>query len=91
MNVEVAEIGVRTMKTKWGTCTAKAKRIWLNTELAKKSLESIEYVLIHEMAHLLERHHNETFIAYMDKFLPTWKHLREDLDRSALGYVEWSY
>ena len=91
MNVKVAEICVRTMKTKWGTCNAKAKRIWLNTELAKKPIESIEYVLIHEMVHLLERNHNEKFISYMDKFTPKWKHLREELNRSALGHVEWSY
>lgn len=91
LNVKVAEIGIRAMKTKWGTCNTKAKRIWLNTELAKKPLENIEYILTHEMVHLLERNHNEKFIAYMDKFTPKWKHLREDLNRSALGHVDWSY
>jgi hypothetical protein len=91
MNVKVADISIRTMKTKWGTCNFEAKRIWLNTELAKKQIESIEYVLIHEMVHLLERNHNEKFIAYMDSFSPKWKHLREDLNRSALGHVDWSY
>lgn len=91
MNVKVAEVRIRKMKTKWGTCNPKAKRIWLNTELAKKPIESIEYVLVHEMVHLKERNHNEKFIAYMDKFLPEWKHLREELNRSALGHVEWSY
>lgn len=91
MHVEVAEICIRKMKTKWGTCNPKVNRIWLNTELAKKPIESIEYVLIHEMVHLFERNHNEKFIAYMDKFLPKWRHLREELNRSALGHVEWSY
>ena len=91
MNIKVAEVGIRIMKTKWGTCNPKAKRIWLNTELAKKPIESIEYILIHEMVHLLERKHNETFIAYMDKFLPKWKHLREELNRAPLGHVEWKY
>ncbi len=91
MNVNVSEIRIRSMKTKWGTCNHEAKRIWLNTELAKKPIESIEYVLVHEMVHLIERNHSETFIAYMDKLLPKWKHLREDLNRSALGHVEWSY
>jgi predicted metal-dependent hydrolase len=91
MNVKVAEIGIRIMKTKWGTCNPKANRIWLNTELAKKPIESIEYILIHEMVHLLERKHNETFIAYMDKFSPKWKHLREELNRAPLGHVEWRY
>jgi predicted metal-dependent hydrolase len=91
MNVKVADISIRTMKTKWGTCSFEAKRIWLNTELAKKQIESIEYVLIHEMVHLLERNHNEKFIAYMDSFSPKWRHLREELNRSALGHVDWSY
>lgn len=91
LDVKVAEIRIRKMKTKWGTCNPNAKRIWLNTELAKKPIESIEYVLVHEMVHLIERNHNETFISYLDKFLPKWKHLREELNRSALGYVEWSY
>lgn len=91
MNVKVGEICIRAMKTKWGTCNVKDKRIWLNTELAKKSIESIEYVLVHEMAHLLERNHNEKFVAYMDTFLTKWKYLREELNRSALGHVEWGY
>jgi len=91
MDVKVAKLSIRTMKTKWGTCNIRVKRIWLNTELTKKSIESIEYVLIHEMVHLLERNHNERFVAYMDKFLPKWKHLREELNRSALGHTSWSY
>lgn len=90
MKVKVGEICIRSMKTKWGTCNQKEKRIWLNTELAKKPIEFIEYVLVHEMVHLLERNHNEKFIAYMDKFFPKWKNLREGLNRSALGHVEWS-
>lgn len=91
MNVKVTEVRIRIMKTKWGTCNPKAKRIWLNTELAKKPIESIEYILIHEMVHLLERNHNGKFTAYMDKFSPKWKHLREELNRSPLGHVEWRY
>ena len=91
MNIKVSEICIRKMKTKWGTCNPKTKRICLNTELAKKPIECIEYVLIHEMVHLIERNHNDTFIAYMDKFLPKWKHLREDLNRLELGHVDWSY
>lgn len=91
MNVKVGETRIRKMKTKWGTCNPDANRIWLNTELAKKPIECIEYVLVHEMVHLIERNHNKRFIACMDKFLPKWKHLREELNRSALGHVEWSY
>ena len=91
MNVKVGETRIRKMKTKWGTCNPDANRIWLNTELAKKPIECIEYVLVHEMVHLIERNHNERFITCMDKFLPKWKHLRDELNRSALGHVEWSY
>jgi len=91
INVKVTEICIRKMKTKWGTCNSNAKRIWLNTELAKKPIESIEYILIHEMVHFLERNHNGKFTAYMDKFSPKWKHLREELNRSPLGHVEWKY
>ncbi len=91
MNVKVSEVSIRSMKTKWGTCNINTQRIWLNTELAKKPVECIEYVLVHEMVHLLERNHNDNFISYMDKYLPKWKHLREELNRSALGHVEWTY
>ena len=91
INVKVTEICIRKMKTKWGTCNSNAKRIWLNTELAKKPIESIEYILIHEMVHFLERNHNGKFTAYMDKFFPKWKHLREELNRAPLGHVEWKY
>ena len=79
------------MKTRWGTCKTETKKIWLNTELAKKPIENIEYVLVHEMVHLMERNHNDNFIKNMNKYLPKWKYLREELNRSALGHVEWSY
>lgn len=91
MQVKVAKIYIRIMKTKWGTCNPKSESIFLNTELAKKPIESIEYVLTHEMVHLLERKHNDKFLAFMDKFLPNWKHLREELNQSPLGHIEWSY
>lgn len=91
LDVKVDEICVKVMKTKWGTCNIKAKRIWLNTELAKKSIESIEYVLAHEMVHLIERKHNKNFITHLRKTLPKWEHLREELNRSPLGYIGWRY
>jgi len=91
MNIKVDEVRIRIMKTKWGTCNSKANRIWLNTELAKKPIESMEYILIHEMVHLLERKHSEKFMAYMDEFSPKWKYLREELNRAPLGHVEWKY
>lgn len=91
LKVNVAEFAVKKMKTRWGTCSIRAKRIWLNLELAKKPKECIEYVVVHEMVHLLERHHNERFIAYMDKFLPKWRFYKEELNRSPLRHENWSY
>ena len=58
------------MKTRWGTCNVDAHRIWLNLELIKKSPQCIEYIVVHELTHLLERHHNDRFIKLMDEFMP---------------------
>ena len=89
MSMQVAEYGIKKMKTKWGTCNANARRIWLNLELAKKPVEYLEYILAHEMIHLIERQHNNQFIAYLNKFIPKWRHYKEELNRSALGYIDW--
>lgn len=91
MKVKVEEFAIKKMKTKWGTCTRKAGRVWLNLELAKKPLHCIEYIIVHEMVHLLERKHNEVFISYMDKFLPKWRFYKEELNRSPLRHENWSY
>jgi hypothetical protein len=80
IGVKVKEFGVKRMKTCWGTCNPKAKRIWINLELAKKSPTCLEYVVVHEMVHLLERHHNERFKAYMDKFIPNWRAVKAELN-----------
>ncbi len=91
IGVEVSKCGIKRMKTKWGTCNIKARRIWLNLELAKKPPACLEYILVHEMVHLLERHHNEKFRAYMDKFLPQWPMHREELNRAPLAHEDWGY
>jgi hypothetical protein len=91
MDVKVEEFAVKRMKTKWGSCSREAGRIWLNLELIKKPLFCIEYIIAHEMVHLLERKHNEIFIAYMDKYLPKWRFYKEELNRSPLRYENWSY
>jgi hypothetical protein len=85
IGVTVNEWGVKLMKTKWGTCNIEAKRIWLNLELAKKDKQCLEYVVVHEMVHLLERNHGERFVALMNKFLPNWKLYKDELNRSPLG------
>lgn len=81
LQVTVNDWGVKQMKTKWGSCNIEAKRIWLNLELAKKPVHCLEYIIVHEMVHLLERHHNDRFLAYMDYYLPNWKQLRAELGR----------
>ncbi len=91
IGVQVAAWGVKQMKTKWGTCTIKASRIWLNLELIKKPVYCLEYIIVHEMVHLLERHHNERFTMYMNRFMPLWQHYREELNRAPLGDETWEY
>jgi len=87
MGVEVAELGIKKMKTKWGSCNIKARRIWLNLELAKKSAGCLEYVLVHEMTHLLERRHNRRFRELMNKLIPQWRQYRDELHRAHLRRV----
>jgi hypothetical protein len=79
------------MKTKWGTCTVEARRIWLNLELVKKPPQCLDYIVLHEMLHLLERHHNERFVAYMDEFMPQWRLRRDELNAAPLAHEEWDY
>lgn len=81
VKVKVKEFGIRRMRTKWGTCNAQAKRIWVNLELAKKPVECLEYIVVHEMVHLMERRHNERFMAYLNHYMPGWKRIREELNR----------
>ena len=91
ISVNVEGFGIKKMKTMWGSCNRTAGRIWLNLDLAKKPRQCIEYVVVHEMVHLLERKHGERFTAYMDKFLPMWKSYKDELNRSPLSHQDWSY
>ena len=91
MAVEVKDFGIKKMKTKWGTCNIDAQRIWLNLELAKKPSNCLEYIVIHEMTHLLERNHNTRFVALMNKFMPNWKDVKEELNRLPVSHTEWGY
>ena len=79
------------MKTRWGSSNASARRVWVNLELAKKPLSCLEYILVHEMVHLLERHHNDRFKELMDKFMPQWRVYRDELNRAPLAHESWSY
>lgn len=75
VQARVNEWRIKKMKTRWGTCNIVKKRIWLNLELAKKPEECLEYILVHEMVHLLERKHDEHFYAHMDRLLPRWRNI----------------
>ncbi len=88
MGVGIKEWRIKKMKTKWGTCNIKAKRIWINLELIKKPAYCIEYIVVHELAHLLEKNHNKIFYGYMDKFMPQWKSYKKELNGSALRHYE---
>ncbi|MDN7132090.1 SprT family zinc-dependent metalloprotease [Halomonas sp. MC140] len=91
IGVEASDWGVKKMKTKWGSCNTDAKRIWLNLELAKKPPECLEYILVHELVHLLERHHNDRFMAYMDKYLSNWRERKNLLNSMPLAHNHWLY
>jgi predicted metal-dependent hydrolase len=91
IQANVGHWGIKKMKTRWGSCNKTSRRIWLNLELAKKSPSCLEYVLVHEMVHLLERHHNDRFREYMDRLIPLWRSYREELNRAPLSHESWSY
>jgi predicted metal-dependent hydrolase len=91
LNVKVDDWQVKQMKTKWGSCNIEKKRIWINLELAKKPEHCLEYIIVHEMVHFLERHHNERFIYYMDTYLPMWRKLKAELNKLPVSHADWNY
>lgn len=91
LGVEANAWGIKKMKTKWGTCNIAARRVWLNLELAKKPIQCLEYILVHELLHLIERHHNDRFRGLMDQYLPQWQTHRDELNRSLLAEERWDY
>jgi predicted metal-dependent hydrolase len=89
--VRVSSFIVRKMKTKWGSCSPRLRTIRLNTELAKKPPECLEYIVVHEMIHLLEPTHNDRFVALMDQFMPRWQFHRQTLNRLPVRHEQWAY
>jgi predicted metal-dependent hydrolase len=83
--------GVKRMKTKWGSCSYESRRIWLNSELSKKPIECLEFIVVHELIHLIEPSHNEKFLNLMDKYLPNWESLRTTLNSTPLSHENWQY
>lgn len=91
IGVQVERIFVQRMKTKWGSCNAATKAIRLNTDLAKKPPECLEYIVVHEMTHLLEPTHNSRFLSLMDQLMPEWRHYRNVLNQLPVRHEAWSY
>jgi len=91
LGVRAADWRIKRMKTQWGACTIQAARIWLNLELAKKPVECLEYILAHELIHLIERHHSERFQALLERAMPLWRVHRDTLNRAPLAHEDWHY
>lgn len=91
IGVRVERFFVRRMRTRWGSCTPSARSIRLNTDLAKKPRECLEYIVVHEMTHLLEPNHGSRFVALMDGFIPKWRFCRDALNRLPVRHEEWGY
>lgn len=91
LKVKANRVFVQRMKTKWGSCTPESGYVRLNTDLAKKPPECLEYIVVHELVHLLEPTHNDRFSALMDLYLPHWQHLRKQLNRLPVRHEDWAY
>lgn len=91
IGVKVERLFVQQMKTKWGSCNPAARSIRLNTDLAKKPVECLEYIIVHEMLHLLEPTHSSRFVSLMVQFMPKWQFLREQLNQLPVSHVDWVY
>lgn len=91
VGVTVRDLRIKKMKTLWGSCSPDAGRIWLNLELAKKPPLCLEYILVHEMVHFVERRHNDRFRDLMDRAMPLWRSHRDELNRAPLAHEDWNY
>jgi predicted metal-dependent hydrolase len=91
MNVQMSKLFVQRMKTRWGSCNPVRGFVRLNTDLAKKPPECLEYILVHELTHLLEPTHSGRFVSLMDRFLPSWQHRRDQLNQLPVRHVDWEY
>jgi predicted metal-dependent hydrolase len=91
IGVTVAGFYVQRMKTRWGSCNSEARTIRLNTDLARKPRECLEYIVVHEMIHILVPTHNELFQTYMSRCMPDWRHRRDVLNRLPVRHENWEY
>ena len=88
IGVRVAEFGIKKMRTRWGTCNIRTRKIWVNLELAKRSPRCLTFIIVHELTHLLEKRHNARFYAFMDRFLPDWREIKTELNGSKIVGVD---
>ncbi|NVK44354.1 MAG: M48 family metallopeptidase [Oceanospirillaceae bacterium] len=91
IGVKVNEWGVKQMRTKWGTCNSHEKRIWVNIELAKKPKQCLEYIIVHEIIHILESSHNDRFVDLMNQFMPKWRSYKDELNSLPISHTDWGY
>jgi len=79
---------IKYMTTRWGSCKPKAKKLCFNLQLAKKTPECLEYIILHELTHILEKYHNDKFKSFLDKYMPTWRKIKSKLNEQTLGSLE---
>jgi len=91
LGVKVERFFVQKMKTKWGSCNANSRNIRLNVDLARKSPECLEYIVVHELAHLIVRHHDDRFTSLLDRHFPHWRNVRQSLNAAPLAHANWLY
>jgi len=91
LGVEVRQFFVQHMKTKWGSCNPESGSIRVNTELAKKPRDCLDYIVLHEMLHFIEPSHGERFVSLMDRFMPKWQFVRQKLNRLPIRHEDWEY
>jgi predicted metal-dependent hydrolase len=89
LGVQVNEVRIRRMKTKWGSCDPNNRRVWLNLELAKKPLNCIDYVLVHELIHIVEKRHSKRFLSLLKTAMPNFEQYKEELNSGTLGHFTW--
>ena len=90
IGVKAEFFGIKRMRTRWGSCNHNKRRVWLNLELAKKPVNCIEYVIVHELIHIIVKKHDEVFFSLMEKYLPNWKNIKEELNRFMLSDEKWN-
>lgn len=91
LGVKVEKVFVQKMKTLWGSCNSRRHTVRLNSELAKKPRECLEYIVVHELVHLLERSHGPRFVVLMDRHLPNWRYFKARLNRLPVRHEDWLY